>query len=58
MLRGRRRSQLDPFKSPTYDTAENPMHDPNEQYDFVLGASKIPKQDIDQRDGAKHHAEA
>jgi len=34
------------------------MHDANDENDFVLGARKIPKKNVHQRNCAEHHAQA
>lgn len=33
------------------------MHDANNKNDLVLRARKIPKENVDQRNGAEHHAQ-
>lgn len=58
VLRRWRRGNLDSFKRPTDNPAENPVDYADQQYDLVLRARQISKQDIYERDGPKHDAKA
>ena len=55
----RRRHSGDPDSliGPAHDASQNPVHDANNQNDFVLRARKIPKEYVHQRDRADDHAE-